>query len=49
MESLCLTYFDDVRIPVEEAPILTTPRVMEQMNLYGEEPTDEAEEEDSDE
>ena len=43
LESLCLAYFDDVRIPVDDAPDLTSPRVMEQMSLYGEEPADEAE------
>ena len=49
LESLCLAFFDDIRIPVDEASVLTAPRVMEQMSLYGEEPADEAEEEDSDE
>lgn len=43
LESLCLAFFDDIRIPVDEAPVLTAPRVMEQMSLYGEEPADEAE------
>ena len=40
MESLCLTFFDDVRILVEDAPILTAPRVMEQMSLCGKDPAE---------
>ena len=40
LESLCLTFFDDVRIPVDEAPILTAPRVMEQMSLCGKDPVE---------
>lgn len=49
LESLCRAFFDDVQLPVEEAPILVAPRVMEQLSLYGEEPVDEAEEEGGDE
>jgi len=49
LEFLCLAFFDDVRIPVDDAPVLTAPRVMEQMSLYGEEPADEAEDADDEE
>jgi len=40
LESLCLAFFDDVRILVEDAPILTAPRVMEQMSLCGKDPAE---------
>jgi hypothetical protein len=32
-----MAFFEDVRIPVEEEPILAAPRVMEQMDWIGEE------------
>ena len=49
LESLKMAFFDDVQLPVEEAPILVAPRVMEQMDWIGEEPADGAEEADDNE
>ncbi|MEI8173791.1 MAG: DUF1156 domain-containing protein, partial [Deltaproteobacteria bacterium] len=44
LESLKMAFFDDIEIPVEEAPVLAAPRVMEQMSLYGDEADEEEEE-----